>query len=54
PAHLQPPYAQYGGGPGSLPNTERLARRVLSLPIYPELPDDSVDYVCQVLRTYGA
>ena len=54
PAHLQTPYAQYGDGPGSLPNTERLAREVLSLPIYPELSDDSVDYVCQVLRTYGA
>jgi dTDP-3-amino-3,4,6-trideoxy-alpha-D-glucose transaminase len=54
PAHLQPPYAEYGAGPGSLPVTERLAREVLSLPIYPELSDDSVDYVCQVLRTYGA
>jgi len=54
PAHLQPPYAQYGAGPGSLPVTERLAREVLSLPIYPELSHDSIDYVCQVLRTYGA
>jgi dTDP-3-amino-3,4,6-trideoxy-alpha-D-glucose transaminase len=54
PAHLQTPYLQYGDGPGSLPETERLAREVLSLPIYPELSDDSVDYVCQVLRTYGA
>ncbi len=54
PAHLQKPYALYGGGPGSLPATERLAREVLSLPIYPELSDDSVDYVCNVVRTYGA
>jgi dTDP-4-amino-4,6-dideoxygalactose transaminase len=54
PVHLQRPYAQYGGGAGSLPVTERLAREVLSLPMYPELSDDSVDYVCQALRTYGA
>jgi dTDP-4-amino-4,6-dideoxygalactose transaminase len=54
PAHLQPPYAEFGDGPGSLPHTERLAREVLSLPIYPELAEDSVDYVCQVVRTYGA
>jgi dTDP-4-amino-4,6-dideoxygalactose transaminase len=54
PAHLQPAYAQYGDGPGSLPVTERLAHEVLSLPIYPELSDDSVDYVCQVLRAHGA
>lgn len=54
PVHLQPAYAQYGDGQGSLPVTERLAREVLSLPIYPELSDDSIDYVCQALRMYGA
>jgi dTDP-3-amino-3,4,6-trideoxy-alpha-D-glucose transaminase len=54
PVHLQSPYAPYGDGPGSLPVTERLAREVLSLPIYPELSDASIDYVCQALRTYGA
>jgi dTDP-4-amino-4,6-dideoxygalactose transaminase len=53
PAHLQAPYAHFGRGPGSLPNTERLAGEVLSLPMYPELADDDVDYVCQVLRTHG-
>jgi dTDP-4-amino-4,6-dideoxygalactose transaminase len=54
PAHLQAPYAEYGDGPGSLPNTEQLAGQILSLPIYPELSDDDVDYVCQTLRTHGA
>jgi dTDP-4-amino-4,6-dideoxygalactose transaminase len=53
PAHLQSPYAEFGRGPGLLPYTERLAREVLSLPIYPELPEDSVDYVCQAVRAYG-
>ena len=54
PVHLQAPYAQYGDGPGSLPATERLAGEILSLPMYPELSDDDVDYVCRTLRTYGA
>ena len=54
PAHLQAPYVEYGDGRGSLPSTEQLASEVLSLPIYPELSDDDVDYVCQTLRTYGA
>jgi dTDP-4-amino-4,6-dideoxygalactose transaminase len=54
PAHLQSPYIEFGDGAGSLPNTERLANEVLSLPIYPELAVDSVDYVCQILRNYGA
>lgn len=52
PAHQQTPYIQFASGP--LPNTERLAREVLSLPLYPELSDESVDYVIEVLRAYGA
>lgn len=48
PAHLQAPYRQYAAG--SLPNTERLAREVLSLPMYPELSLDDVDFVAQHVR----
>ncbi len=47
PAHLQAPYAAFGRGPGSLPNTEMLARDVLSLPVYPELSGDDVDYIAE-------
>jgi len=50
PAHLQKPYA----APVSLPHTEQLASDVLSLPMYPELSDDSVDYVASLLRAHGA
>jgi dTDP-4-amino-4,6-dideoxygalactose transaminase len=50
PAHLQAPYASFGGGRGSLPHTERLADEVLSLPLYPELSEASVDYVASLLR----
>ncbi len=53
PAHLQRPYAGYGCGPGSLPNTEELAREVLSLPIYPELAAEDVDYVGNQILTYA-
>ena len=52
PVHLQTPYAEFARGP--LPNTERLAKEILSLPIYPELADQDVDYVCELLRTHGA
>jgi dTDP-4-amino-4,6-dideoxygalactose transaminase len=54
PAHLQSPYAAFGGGANSLRVTEQLAREVLSLPMYPQLSKEDVDYVCQIVRTYGA
>jgi dTDP-4-amino-4,6-dideoxygalactose transaminase len=55
PVHLQAPYARFGGGAGSLPVTERLAREVVSLPLYPELAPADVDYVvAQVRAFFGA
>jgi dTDP-4-amino-4,6-dideoxygalactose transaminase len=51
PVHFQAPYAAYAHG--ALSHTERLAKEILSLPIYPELSDDDVDYVCEALRTHG-
>jgi dTDP-4-amino-4,6-dideoxygalactose transaminase len=52
PVHLQPPYAQYARGP--LPETERLAQEVLSLPLYPELSESDVDFVAHQVRTFFA
>jgi dTDP-4-amino-4,6-dideoxygalactose transaminase len=37
PLHLQPAYAHLGQRRGDLPETERAAEAVLSLPLYPEL-----------------
>jgi dTDP-4-amino-4,6-dideoxygalactose transaminase len=45
PIHLQPAYARLEHGP--LPETESAAREVLSLPIYPELPDVDVARVIE-------
>jgi dTDP-4-amino-4,6-dideoxygalactose transaminase len=50
PAHLQPAYADLGYRPGDLPVTERLAREVLSLPLYPALTDDEVARVAMAVR----
>ncbi len=54
PAHLQAPYVEYGGGPGSLPNTERLAGEVLSLPLFPELAPEDAAYVASLVRAFFA
>jgi dTDP-3-amino-3,4,6-trideoxy-alpha-D-glucose transaminase len=45
PVHLQPAYAHLGGKPGGLPVTERAAREVVSLPVYPGLTAEQQDTV---------
>jgi dTDP-4-amino-4,6-dideoxygalactose transaminase len=49
PSHLQPACADLGLGRGSLPVTERLAGRILSLPMYPELPMEHVERVAEIV-----
>ncbi|HEX9672124.1 MAG TPA: DegT/DnrJ/EryC1/StrS family aminotransferase [Burkholderiales bacterium] len=49
PVHRQPVYApEYGSV--SLPESERAAQEVLSLPIYPQLTESAVKSVCDALR----
>jgi dTDP-4-amino-4,6-dideoxygalactose transaminase len=50
PLHLQPLYASLGGKPGDLRVSERAAREVLSLPIYPEMKVEQADRVVEALR----
>lgn len=50
PLHLQPMYASLGYREGSLPQAERAAGEVLSLPIYPELRDDEIERVVGALK----
>jgi aminotransferase EvaB len=50
PIHLMRGYAFLGGHQGQYPVADRLAREVLSLPLYPELQDGDVDRVATALR----
>ncbi len=50
PLHLQPVYRELGYRCGDLPVTERLADELFTLPIYPHLTDDQLDWVGEVLR----
>jgi dTDP-4-amino-4,6-dideoxygalactose transaminase len=52
PAHLQPPYLQFGGRAGSLPVTETQAMSALSLPLYPTLAKDDVESVIDGVSSY--
>lgn len=49
PLHLQEAYAALGYEKGSFPVTERLAGRILSLPMHPGLTDEQVEEVASVL-----
>jgi UDP-2-acetamido-2-deoxy-ribo-hexuluronate aminotransferase len=51
PMHLQPAYAAYGDGPGSLPISEQLSREVLSLPMNPYWTPADVDAVADALAS---
>jgi dTDP-4-amino-4,6-dideoxygalactose transaminase len=50
PIHLQPAYQDLAYPPGSFPVTEQLAGRLLSLPMYAELPPDMVERVSEGIR----
>jgi dTDP-4-amino-4,6-dideoxygalactose transaminase len=47
PLHKQPALLRQGSHP-ALPVTEKIAARVISLPIYPELVEPDVDRVCDI------
>lgn len=50
--HMQGAYSRLGLGEGSFPNAERLAREVISLPIYAEMDPDAPAYVASVLKEF--
>ena len=52
PVHLQPAYASLGYPGGSFPVSETLARHVLSLPMYPHLPFESVSVVARAVESF--
>ncbi len=52
PLHLQKACADFALPAGALPVTERLAGRILSLPMFPELREDEIDRVCDAIRAH--
>ncbi len=52
PLHLQPAYASGGYKKGDFPVAEKVASQIMSLPMYPELTDEQVDYVIESVRAF--
>ena len=53
PIHLQPAYRGRLVGAGQLRNTERAAKEILSLPIYPELSEAEVEKVAGAVHSFS-
>ena len=47
-------YLRRGYGEVRLPETERAAAEVVSLPLYPEITEGQIDYIVQTVKEYFA
>lgn len=54
PVHLQPAYSFLGLGEGSFPEAEKMAREIISLPMYPELSGEQIRTVVEAIREFYA
>jgi len=52
PLHLQECFTSLGYKEGDLPISERAAKEVLSIPIYPELTDEMKSYVVESIKEF--
>jgi dTDP-4-amino-4,6-dideoxygalactose transaminase len=50
--HLSPAYRHLGFAPGDFPVSEALAREALSLPLYPGISAEQLEWVCEALTEY--
>ena len=52
PLHTGPLCKKYLGSSDKCPEADRISKEALSLPIYPEMEDSEVDYICQQLTQF--
>lgn len=52
PLHLQQCFADLGYGPSDFPVSERFAQEALALPIFPELANDDLNYICESIEQF--
>ncbi|MBN1905424.1 MAG: DegT/DnrJ/EryC1/StrS family aminotransferase [Deltaproteobacteria bacterium] len=52
PLHLQKAYANMGFKEGDFPVSEKVAKRLLSLPMFAELTKEQIEYVCESIKEF--
>ncbi len=50
PLHLQPAYSELGHKKGDFPVAEQFGAEVLSLPMFPHMTKEQIEYVCKSLK----
>jgi dTDP-4-amino-4,6-dideoxygalactose transaminase len=53
PIHLQPAYRDLGYSKEDFPITERCAEQILSLPMYPELTPELIEYITDAVLNFA-
>jgi len=53
PIHLQEAYKELGYKKGDFPVSEMVGDEILSLPMFPELSDDQIEYVAECIKSFG-
>jgi len=52
PIHLQSAYKQLGYKKGDFPTAEMLSEEILSLPMFPEIKEEEIRYVCREIENF--
>lgn len=52
PVHLMPYYQKFGWKEGDLPNAEKYYSRCISIPMFPTLTDDKIDYIIEKITSF--
>jgi len=50
PLHMQKAYSYLGYKEGDFPHAESIAQKIVSLPIFPEITDEQIDFICECLN----
>jgi dTDP-4-amino-4,6-dideoxygalactose transaminase len=52
PCHLQKAYSYLNYKEGDMPNSEYLAKHCVSLPMFPELKEEEINYIVKIVNSY--
>lgn len=52
PLHMQKCFSYLGHKKGDFPVSEKISEEILALPIYPEITEEEVDFVCETIKKF--